>query len=154
MLKPGDADTSQWTRAQSWIYGEGLKYAIVESEAILFLKSLVNKGWQISIHSHKTQFGPLVFGRVPLRKLMTDWINNSILSTYFTIHSNVNFYDDLDSKVRGIASSNLNCYVDDLYRVFEHPNYPRHVKSYLYQDFHQDLDWLIEIDSFQDIHID
>jgi len=154
MLKPSDTETSQWTRAQSWIYGEGLKYAIVVGEAKILLESLVNQGWQISIHSHKTQFSPSAFGHVPLRQLMTEWIENSILSTFFVIDSNLNFYDDLDSKVRGIESSNLNCYVDDLYRVFRHPSYPSHVKSYLYQDHHRDLDWLIEIASFQEIRID
>lgn len=154
MLKPDELESSNWTLAQSWIYGKGLQYAVIEAEVIPLLKSLVNKGWQVSIHSHKTKFGPVVYGSVPLREMMIDWIENSSLSDFFAINQNLNFYDDLDSKVKGIASQNLNCYVDDLAAVFLHSNYPRHIKSYLYQGTELNLDWLVTIKSFKDIYHD
>lgn len=154
LLKAGRDESETWTSAQSWIYGEGLQYAFISESSINFLKTLVEKGWTASIHSHKTEFGPSAYGRVPFRALMQDWLELSPLKHFFDLNSNVYFYADLDSKILGITVSKLDCYVDDLPRIFRHPEYPRSTRSYLYRSRDEELDWVHSIHSFEEIKID
>jgi hypothetical protein len=85
---------------------------------------------------------------------MIDWLNSSELQNFFKIDSNIFFYDDLDSKVWGIANSELESYIDDLPKVFKHRNYPRQIRSYLYRSFDRELDWTINISNLKDIRLD
>lgn len=143
-----------WTSAQSWIYGVGLYYASISHFATNLLEKLLQNGWQLSIHSHKTEYGPTAYGSVPFRELMIGWLSASELRNFFNLDSNIFFYDDLDSKVLGIADSNLEIYIDDLPKVFKHVHYPRQVRSYLYRSFDRELDWTIKISSFEDISLE
>lgn len=154
LLKAGRDESKTWTSAQSWIYGKGLQYAFVSESSINLLQTLVERGWTASIHSHKTEFGPSAYGRVPFRALMKDWLESSTLKSFFDLNSNVNFYAELDSKILGIAGSKLDCYVDDLPRIFRHPEYPRSIRSYLYRCRDEELDWVHSIHSFEEIKID
>lgn len=154
LLKNGRGESELWTSAQSWIYGIGLQYAFVSESSINLLQTLVEKGWGVSIHSHKTEFGPSAYGRAPLRKLMKDWLESSTLKSFFNLESNVNFYTELDSKIFGIADAKLDCYVDDLPRIFRHQEFPRSIRSYLYRSHDEELDWVHSIYSFEEIEID
>jgi hypothetical protein len=145
---------ANWTSAQSWIYGVGLHYASISDFATNLLEQLLQNGWRLSIHSHKTESGPTAYGSVPFRKLMIDWLSASELRNFFNLDSNVFFYGDLDSKVLGIATSDLAIYIDDLPKVFKHVDYPRQVRSYLYRSFDTELDWTIKISSFKDIRLE
>jgi hypothetical protein len=154
LLNSDIESSTAWTSAQSWIYGVGLQYAFISHFAINLLEKLLHKDWQLSIHSHKTKFGPAAYGSVPFRELMIDWLNSSELQNFFKIDSNIFFYDDLDSKVWGIANSDLESYIDDLPKVFKHRNYPRQIRSYLYRSFDRELDWTINISNLKDIRLD
>lgn len=154
LLNSDIESSTAWTSAQSWIYGVGLQYAFISHFAINLLEKLLHKDWQLSIHSHKTKFGPAAHGSVPFRELMIDWLNSSELQNFFRIDSNIFFYDDLDSKVWGIANSDLESYIDDLPKVFKHRNYPRQIRSYLYRSFDRELDWTINISNLKDIRLD
>ena len=154
LLNSDIKSSTAWTSAQSWIYGVGLQYAFTSYFAISLLENLLQDGWQLSIHSHKTKIGPAAYGSVPFRELMISWLNSSELRNFFKIDSNVFFYDDLDSKVLGIANSHLESYVDDLPKVFKHKDYPRQIRSYLYRSLDRELDWTIKISNLEDIRLD
>lgn len=154
LLKPLDYNSESWTKAQSWIYGEGLKYAKLSTDVVEFLNKLKERRWSISIHSHKTRIGPLRFGEVRFQDLMNRWIKDSLLPSYVDINSNLFFYTSLELKVLGIQKVNLTHYVDDLPKVFASPNFPRHLRSYLYRSRAPELDWVKTIATFKEIEID
>lgn len=154
ILRSNSSKEDLWTLAQSWLYGEGLNYVELAPGALDFLNWLLDNNWRISIHSHKSQFSPEEFGHIPLRQLMIEWFCNSPLKDLFSLDSNLFFYDDLNAKVLGIRSSNLNAYVDDLSSIFRHPLYPKFIPSYLYQGNCVDLPWLKTIQHFSEIKND
>ena len=119
VLRPNHIETEAWTAAQSWIYGEGLKFAQFSDYALDFVQSLADKSWKISVHSHKSVTGPARFGQVPIRQLMQDWITKSDLSLFFASNLSLNFYDSLDAKINGIRKSKLTHYIDDLPKVLD-----------------------------------
>jgi len=150
-LKPEKVDTENWTMAQAWLYTEGIEFATISDGAIEFIDELSDNGWKLSIHSHKTQNIPLKFGGTPLRINFINWFNNSPLEQHFQIGNNLFFYDSLIEKLEGISNSNLSHYVDDLPKVFESSSYPRRLKSFLFRNKAEDLDWVTQIDNFTEI---
>lgn len=154
LLRRNLIETDEWTAAQSWIYGEGLKFANLSFYSLEFVNLIVSNKWEVSIHSHKSMTGPEQFGKVPIRELMQDWINRSKLSVFFTLGSNLHFYDNLNAKISGIKNSKLTHYIDDLPKVFLHELYPRQVCSFLYRTQDKRLTWVNPVSNFQEIVVD
>lgn len=152
ILKPGDEESAEWTRAQSWIYGEGLHYANVSPYALKLIENLSIRKWKLSIISHKTEFGPVAFGKIPFRKLALEWLSNSTLHNYFSHNNNIWFANSLNDKVAIISKIMPDFYVDDLLKVFLHNNYPDEITSFLYKSKENTPSWINKIESFQEIY--
>lgn len=150
-FKPGKVDTEDWTIAQAWLYTEGLEFATIVDGAIEFIEKLSDDGWALSIHSHKSQSIPMKFGGFSLRGVFINWFDDSLLKLHFEIGKNVFFYESLAEKLEGISNSNLSHYIDDLPKVFESSSYPRRLKSFLFRNKAEDLDWVTKIDNFTEI---
>jgi len=141
-----------WTEAQSWIYTSGLATAEISQGAVEAIGKLVNTGFKISIISHKTEFGPIQYGRVPFRTAATEWLENSKLIKYFPNLHNVYFTNSIENKISAIRECELSHYVDDLLKIFEMNDYPKfNLKSYLFKPKCKLPDWLIPLDSFDSL---
>lgn len=150
-LNPLDDRQSDWVKAQSWIYSDGLEFAEIENSAVSFIEKMAEENYEICILSHKSTLGPPQFGEKPFRERATSWLAKSKIGLYFTPGVNLFFYESLDDKVSGIKTQKLDLYVDDLLKVFRHPSYPNKVKSFIFRSGRDTLDWLHEIHDFKEL---
>ena len=141
-----------WTQAQSWIYTSGLATAEVSQGAVAALEKLTNLGFKLSIISHKTEFGPIQFGRAPFRSAATSWLQKSKLMEYFPNTDNIHFVDSIQKKIEVIRECNLTHYLDDLLKIFLMDDYPKYsLKSFLFKPTSKIPDWLLPLDSFESL---
>jgi hypothetical protein len=141
-----------WTQAQSWIYTSGLATAEISHGAVEVIRKLVNTDFKISIISHKTEFGPFQYGKVPLRATAIEWLENSELIEFFPNLNNIYFTDSLEDKIGIIRECKLSHYVDDLIKIFLMDDYPKFsLKSFLFKPSFPLPDWLIPLESFDSL---
>lgn len=146
-------NNQSWTKAQSWIYTEGLQWAKVSPGATDAIQKLLQLGFKVSIISHKTEFGPDEFGSANLRKSSKDWISESALSHFFPKLKNVYFVDSIQEKINMVQSLDLSHYLDDLLKIFLDSNFPRNsVKSYIYKPECSIPKWLKPIFEFKSLN--
>ena len=153
ILKPLDRESEEWTRAQSWIYGAGLQFARFNDGSLNLIQNLLNASWECTIHSHKTEFGPVKFGAVPFRKLMRSWLESSALANLMAIEKSVFFYSSIEDKVSGILRSKVTHFVDDLPKVFLTNGFPQSITCFLYKSEDARLNWVSKINEFKEIQI-
>jgi len=113
----------QWTRAQSWLYSEGLKFAEITKGALDVLTALNTLPLDFSILSHKTVLGPKEYGGREFRKAMNEWLFYSDLRE-LCMHR-VEYFDTLDAKVEAICKGRFGFFIDDLRKVLEHDDFPQ-----------------------------
>ena len=151
LLKKSEVNQEHWIEAQSWIYGPGLKYSEVAPNFVNLCSKLKSLDFEISVFSHKTQYGPERFGSQPFRALSLNWIANSVASEYLRDGENIHFFDNLDSKINSIKSYKPDIYIDDLLTVFTHKNYNKRIKSFLYRGEPNNLEWLKILHDFKEV---
>lgn len=110
---------NEWTKCQSLLYSDYLKFATVHKHALFFLRKAIESGIEIKIISHKTEY-PILGKRIALRSLALDWINTNIsseLNIEFQIDNNLFFTDTIDSKIEIILKNKCEIFVDDLEKI-------------------------------------
>ena len=112
----------EWTRAQSWLYSEGLQFAKITEGAFDVLSALNKFPFEFSILSHKSVFGPQKYGSREFRKAMNDWFSGSELGNMCI--NKIEYFNSLDEKIEGIRRGGFAYFIDDLRKVFEHKNFP------------------------------
>ncbi len=150
-LRPHNSNQDSWVQAQSWIYGDGLRYAVLSVGAIEIFGLLKVRGIKAEIFSHKTEFTPPEFGSVPIRDLMKNWLHSSPLASVVSIERDIHFFETLGDKVDAISKASLNFYMDDLVKVFEYQGYPRNLESFIYRPTTLYPDWLKPINNFLEL---
>lgn len=137
-LRTKDLD-SEWQKAQSWIYTEGLNYAVLSEGAIELLHDLKQTGTPLYVISHKTRRTPRNFGNLDLRKPAKDWIKRNLepLDIYI---SGVFFESTRTEKIERIKRLKITHFVDDLIEVLTDENFPKSVEKYLYNPSSQKID--------------
>ncbi len=133
-LKDGKLAVDEWTRAQSWIYGEGLAHATVQRDFLPLLEQLADREYSVYVVSHKTQFGPIQFGSVPFVEFTLKWLNNSSLGSILEKNVNLFFEETRRLKVQRISQLSLDFFVDDLVEVINDKYFPEHTIGILYGD--------------------
>jgi hypothetical protein len=133
-LKVGGLTVDEWTRAQSWIYGEGIAHATVQCDLLPLLEKLADRKYSIHVVSHKTEFGPRQFGSVPFVEFTLQWLNNSSLGSILEKNVNLFFEETRRLKVQRISQLSLDFFVDDLVEVINDKDFPEHTIGILYGD--------------------
>jgi hypothetical protein len=123
-------DFSGWTRAQSWLYFDGLEYAQLSDGIIETIEKLRNLGSFVAIVSHKTERTPDDFGSFPIRQQMQDWLTCTVLPTI--VDDNIFYSESLEDKITLIEKMSFDYFVDDLVKVLKHPRFPLKTKPILY----------------------
>lgn len=137
-LKTNDLD-SEWQKAQSWIYTEGLNHAVLSEGAIELLHDLKQTGTPLYVISHKTRRTPRNFGNLDLRKPAKDWIKRNLEPLDINI-SGVFFESTRTEKIERIKRLKITHFVDDLIEVLTDENFPKSVEKYLYNPSSQKID--------------
>jgi hypothetical protein len=132
-LRP-DGETD-WRRLQGYVYGRGLDRAEAFEGLDDFLKRARSAGDAILVISHKTEFGHLDPERVNLRHAALAWMkaegflekegSAGLVGTVF-------FEGTRAQKLRRIASTRCDIFVDDLEEVLADPDFPPGVERILF----------------------
>ena len=150
-LRRQDSAGYLWQTAQSWLYTEGLQFAVPNTGAEALCRYLKLNKYELFIVSHKTTHSPDFAGHKPLHELATKWIMDSPLSVYFTEASSVYYEPTRESKVARIRSLKLNLFVDDLEEVFREAGFPSFTRSFLLGKTFTDISNLRCIDTLSNI---
>lgn len=124
-----------WQGLQGWVYGKGIGRAEIFPGVTEFLDACRRNGVNVSIVSHKTQFGHQDPDRTDLRVAACDWLRGTGLigtdSSALAVED-VYFEDTQAAKVKRLASLDLDVFIDDLVDVFEQPHFPLSAKAILF----------------------
>ena len=124
-----------WQKLQGHVYGRGLASARPFDGLGSFLRRACAAGDTILIVSHKTEFGHFDADRVNLRDAARDWI---AAQGYFDPRrigvstANVFFENTRAEKIRRIAATGCDVFVDDLEEVLLDPDFPSAVERVLF----------------------
>jgi hypothetical protein len=132
-LRPdGEAD---WQKLQGYVYGRGLGRAEAFEGLGMFLKRARGAGDAIVVISHKTEFGHMDPERVNLRQAALSWMRAEGLfgdERSKGLVGDVFFEDTRAEKLRRIASTRCDIFVDDLEEVLADPDFPPGVERILF----------------------
>lgn len=148
LLQQVDDSGFRWQVAQGWLYTDGLSYAKPAHGVLDLCEYLRTKDFELFIVSHKTTHTPIFCGHKELRGVATDWISNRDLYQYFAGTQNIYFETSRDLKIKRIKSLGLHYFVDDLVQIFQDPNYPRNIVSFLLSTTTTNLSWIHNVSSF------
>jgi hypothetical protein len=151
LLRNVDDSGYRWQIAQGWLYTDGLSYAKPAQGIIDLCEFLRTRDFEMFIVSHKTTHTPTFCGHKELRGVATDWISNRNLYHYFAGTQNIYFETSRDLKIKRIISLGLDYYVDDLVEIFQDPNYPQKIVSFLLSTKPTNLSWIHNATSFMSI---
>ena len=147
LLQEADNSGYLWQIAQGWLYTDGLSYARPTDGVIDLCEYLRTNNFKMFIVSHKTTHTPIFCGHKPLRDIATDWISNGDLSNYFLGTENIYYEASRELKIKRIKSLSLDYFVDDLVQVFQEPNYPQEIVSFLLSTAPVNLPWIHNVSS-------
>jgi hypothetical protein len=131
-LRP-DGETD-WQRLQGYVYGRGLDRAEAFDGLGAFLERARSAGDAILVISHKTEFGHLDPERVNLRQAALAWMKAEGLLEEGSagLVGTVFFEGTRAEKLRRIASTRCDVFVDDLEEVLADPAFPPSVERILF----------------------
>ena len=151
LLQEDDNSGHAWQIAQGWLYTDGLTHAKPTKGAIDLCEYLRKKNFELFIVSHKTTRTPIFCGHKPLRGVATKWISSGDLCPYFAKAESIYFESSRELKIKRIKSLSLNYFIDDLVQIFQDPNYPREIVSFLLSTKLAKLPWVTNVTSFASV---
>jgi hypothetical protein len=124
-----------WQRLQGAVYGKGVGQAVLFQGADEFLLRARERGCEIFIVSHKTEFGHYDPDRVNLRIAALAWMEAQgfFRDDGFAIPSgNVRFASTRSGKIAAICELGVSIFIDDLPEVLEDGGFPAAVTGILF----------------------
>ena len=116
-----------WQALQGRVYGSGMEQAVMFPGVAPFLMRCRQRGNDLFIVSHKTEFGHFDSTRTPLRGAALAWMESKGFfeeSRFGLAKENVFFAGTRSEKVEQIACLNLDIFIDDLEEVFAEEGFP------------------------------
>ncbi len=124
-----------WQCLQGAVYGKGVRYATLCGGADAFLRRARERGCELFIVSHKTEFGHYDPDRVNLRVAALDWmgVRGFFRDDGFAIpNKHVLFAATRAEKIAAICRLGLSYFIDDLPEVLEDGGFPEGVTGILF----------------------
>ena len=116
-----------WQTLQGRVYGPSMEQAVMFPGVAAFLMRSRQRGDEVFIVSHKTEFGHFDPTSTPLRQAALAWMESKRFfdQRRFGIpKGNVFFAGTRNEKVQQIARLNLDIFIDDLEEVFSEEGFP------------------------------
>jgi hypothetical protein len=132
-LRPGGE--AAWQQLQGYVYGRGLDRAEAFEGLGAFLRRARGAGDAVVVISHKTEFGHLDPERINLRQAALAWMKAEGLLEAdgpAGLVGAVFFEGTRAEKLRRIASTRCDIFVDDLEEVLADPDFPPGVERILF----------------------
>ena len=124
-----------WQRLQGAVYGKGVRDAVLFDGADAFLRQARERGCEVFIVSHKTEFGHYDPDRVNLREAAREWMaaRGFFSADGFAIPpQNLTFKATRTEKIAVIRSLDVSVFIDDLPEVLEDESFPAAVTGILF----------------------
>ena len=124
-----------WQALQGWVYGAGMSRATLIPGVAGVLRRLRQRGDELFVISHKSEYGHFDPLCINLREAALEWME---AQGFFAAdglalpRGNVFFEATRDAKVARIAVVSPDLFVDDLPEVLEHPDFPARVRRVLF----------------------
>jgi len=125
-----------WQRMQGQVYGRLMQGAALFPGVMEFLQLARQRGHEVVIVSHKTEFGHFDDSQVPLRQAALQWLR---AQSFFEAArgglrpQQVYFESTRADKAARIADLACTHFIDDLSEVFEEPLFPQSAYKILFQ---------------------
>ena len=116
-----------WQTLQGRVYGPLMSEAEMFPGVASFLMRIRNRGGELFIVSHKTEYGHFDSTRTDLRRAALNWMESQGLfnpNRYRLNKDQVYFTSTRKEKVRQIADLNCDAFIDDLEEVFTEEHFP------------------------------
>ena len=117
-----------FTHLQGEVYGKFIDLANLFDGVLAFIDFAKKSGCHLFLVSHKTRY-PLVGEKVDLHKSARKFlIDNNVISKCDGVGvplNNVFFETTLNRKINRISTLNLDFFIDDLLKIFEHSKFPK-----------------------------
>ncbi|MDQ2105847.1 hypothetical protein [Azospirillum isscasi] len=124
---------AEWTRLQARVYGPGIRDAAPSPGLCGFLDRCRRAGARVGVVSHKTAFAAADPGGVNLREAAWAWLaDHGLIGPDGIDPANVHFESTRAEKIRRIRAIGCTHFIDDLDEVFLEPDFPSHVRRYLF----------------------
>ena len=124
-----------WQKLQGYVYGAGIGGASMFEGLDAFLRRAKAVGVEVSIVSHKTEYGHYDPLRVNLREGALGWMEAQGFfdpAVYGLSRANVHFGATREEKLDGIRASGVEVFIDDLEEVLDEPDFPAGVRKVLF----------------------
>jgi hypothetical protein len=134
-LRARSGGETAWQRLQGAVYGKGIRQAVLFEGADAFLRRARERGCDVFIVSHKTEFGHYDSDRVNLRTAALEWmeVRGFFRDDGFAIpNKNVFFASTRSEKIAAIGELGVSVFIDDLPEVLEDGGFPAAVTGILF----------------------
>ena len=131
-LRKSEEDDEEWQRFQALLYTDGLAYAQPAPGLLEFLRLCDSIGVNVVIISHKSETTPARFGSRDLRAPAAEWLDTQGIVPAHVSPDGVFFCADRVDKVRTIAATQCDVFVDDLTEVLNDPGMPSSILRFRY----------------------
>jgi hypothetical protein len=124
-----------WQRVQGHVYGAGIADALLFEGVGDFFALCRERGCEVFIVSHKTQFGHYDPSRVDLRQAALDWMGDHGFfdEDRFGLRRDRVFFENTRSgKLKRIRTLECSHFIDDLIEVFTDGGFPEDVAPILF----------------------
>lgn len=123
-----------WVALQSVVYGERILEATPFPGTQTFLSWCKTQNIHLKIISHKTQRA-VANAEVDLHKAARAWLaHNDLLRLGGIADTDVSFHETRREKVAEIARAQCDIFIDDLWAVLSHAEFPKQTKPVLFEN--------------------
>ena len=140
-VRAGPGGDVAWQRLQARLYGRDIGRARLTEGVKMLLERARQYDIPVVVVSHKTQFSPYD-ETTDLRLAATAWMKENGLFNQDGMGvrpENVFFEGTRAGKISRIAALGCTHFIDDLDEVFNEPEFPGHVRAYLYAAGYDEL---------------
>ena len=116
-----------WQTLQGQVYGSCMEQAELFPGVASFLMRSRNRGDELFIVSHKTEYGHFDTTKTPLRRTALNWMEMKGFfdpNRFGLVKTRVSFAASRKQKVLQIADLNFDVFIDDLEEVFAEEEFP------------------------------
>ena len=127
-----------WERLQGRVYGAHMHTATMYDGAENFFFQSRDKGVEIAIVSHKTEFGHFDPDRINLQDAARKWMGEHRFFKKFGFRidpRSVYFEQSREQKIARIAALGCDHFIDDLVEVLLHKNFPKNTRKHLFDPY-------------------
>jgi hypothetical protein len=124
LIEGGEAS---WQKLQGQVYGRLIRHARIFDGAYRFLWRCQQRGIQVDIVSHKTEYGHGDTNKVPLREAALDFLSSQGMSAGAAsgnLLRHVFFENTREQKIKRILKNEYDWFIDDLTDILEDPLLP------------------------------